>query len=136
MEKLSKNSEHTAEKNTLQYLFGLAKPCKGLLISSVIFAVLGAAAGIVPYLAVSRLIIRICAQNYTIQTIFVTALIALGGYLGQLCLSTLSTIRSHRAAFTVLKNIRIQLTAKLSCLPTNFMLDTPPVNLKQCWSIR
>ncbi|UTC91478.1 ABC transporter ATP-binding protein [Treponema denticola] len=114
----------------MQYLFGLAKPCKGLLISSVIFAVLGAAAGIVPYLAVSRLIIGICAHNYTIQTIFVTALIALGGYLGQLCLSTLSTIRSHRAAFTVLKNIRMQLTAKLSRVPMGFILDTPSGKFK------
>ena len=127
---MSKNSEHAAEKNALQYLFGLAKPCKGLLISSVIFAVLGAASGIVPYLAVSRLIIRICAQNYTLQAIFVTALIALGGYLGQLCLSTLSTIRSHRAAFTVLKNIRMQLTAKLSRVPMGFILDTPSGKFK------
>ena len=127
---MSKNSEHTAEKNALQYLFGLAKPCKGLLISSVIFAVLGAASGIVPYLAVSRLIIRICAHNYTLQAIFVTALIALGGYLGQLCLSTLSTIRSHRAAFTVLKNIRMQLTAKLSRVPMGFILDTPSGKFK------
>ena len=125
-----KNYEHTNQKNALQYLFGLAKPCKGLLISSVIFAVLGAAAGIVPYLAVSRLIIRICAQNYTLQAIFVTALIALGGYLGQLCLSTLSTIRSHRAAFTVLKNIRMQLTAKLSRVPMGFILDTPSGKFK------
>ena len=125
-----KKAEHTAEKNALQYLFGLAKPCKGLLISSVIFAVLGAASGIVPYLAVSRLIIRICAQNYTLQTIFVTALIALGGYLGQLCLSTLSTIRSHRAAFNVLKNIRMQLTAKLSRVPMGFILDTPSGKFK------
>ena len=130
MEKLSKNSEHAAEKNALQYLLELAKPCKGLLISSVIFAVLGAAAGIVPYLAVSRLIIRICARDYTLQAIFVTALIALGGYLGQLCLSTLSTIRSHRAAFTVLKNIRIQLTAKLSRVPMGFILDTPSGKFK------
>ncbi|MGI5068568.1 ABC transporter ATP-binding protein [Treponema denticola] len=125
-----KNSEHTNQKNALQYLFGLAKPCKGLLISSVIFSVLGAAAGIVPYLAVSRLIIRICARDYTLQAIFVTALIALGGYLGQLCLSTLSTIRSHRAAFTVLKNIRMQLTAKLSRVPMGFILDTPSGKFK------
>ena len=125
-----KNSEHTNQKNALQYLLELAKPCKGLLISSVIFSVLGAAAGIVPYLAVSRLIIRICARDYTLQAIFVTALIALGGYLGQLCLSTLSTIRSHSAAFTVLKNIRMQLTAKLSRVPMGFILDTPSGKFK------
>ncbi|MGI5089014.1 ABC transporter ATP-binding protein [Treponema sp. OMZ 805] len=130
MEKLSKTGEHTAEKTALQYLLELAKPCKRLLITSVIFAVLGAAAGIVPYLAVSRLIIRICARDYTLQAIFVTALIALAGYLGQLYLSTLSTIRSHRAAFTVLRNIRMQLTAKLSRVPMGFILDTPSGKFK------
>ena len=127
---MSKTGEHTAEKTALQYLLELAKPCKRLLITSVIFAVLGAAAGIVPYLAVSRLIIRICARDYTLQAIFVTALIALAGYLGQLCLSTLSTIRSHRAAFTVLRNIRMQLTAKLSRVPMGFILDTPSGKFK------
>jgi len=130
MEKLSKTGEHTAEKTALQYLLELAKPCKRLLITSVIFAVLGAAAGIIPYLAVSRLIIRICARDYTLQAIFVTALIALAGYLGQLCLSTLSTICSHRAAFTVLRNIRMQLTAKLSRVPMGFILDTPSGKFK------
>ncbi|UTC55152.1 ABC transporter ATP-binding protein [Treponema sp. OMZ 906] len=130
MEKLSKTGEHTAKKTALQYLLELAKPCKRLLITSVIFAVLGAAAGIVPYLAVSRLIIRICARDYTLQAIFVTALIALAGYLGQLYLSTLSTIRSHRAAFTVLRNIRMQLTAKLSRVPMGFILDTPSGKFK------
>ena len=130
MEKLSKTGEHTAEKTALQYLLELAKPCKRLLVTSVIFAVLGAAAGIIPYLAVSRLIIRICARDYTLQAIFVTALIALAGYLGQLYLSTLSTIRSHRAAFTVLRNIRMQLTAKLSRVPMGFILDTPSGKFK------
>ena len=127
---MSKTGEHTAEKTALQYLLELAKPCKRLLITSVIFAVLGAAAGIIPYLAVSRLIIRICARDYTLQAIFVTALIALAGYLGQLYLSTLSTIRSHRAAFTVLRNIRMQLTAKLSRVPMGFILDTPSGKFK------
>ena len=130
MEKLSKTGEHTAKKTALQYLLELAKPCKRLLATSVVFAVLGAAAGIVPYLAVSRLIIRICARDYTLQAIFITALIALAGYLGQLCLSTLSTIRSHRAAFTVLRNIRMQLTAKLSRVPMGFILDTPSGKFK------
>lgn len=127
---MPKNTEHTKKKTALQYLLELAKPCKGLLVSSVVFSVLGAAAGIVPYFAVSGLIIRICARDYSIHTIVLTALIALAGYLGQLCLSTLSTIRSHRAAFTVLKNIRMQLTAKLSRVPMGFILDTPSGKFK------
>ena len=58
------------------------------------------------------------------------AVIALLGYLLQLCLSTISTIRSHRAAFTVLKNIRSALTKKLSRVPMGFVLDTPSGKFK------
>lgn len=52
-------------KNTLHRLFEFAGSCKGLLLSSVVFAVLGAGFGIVPYIAVSRIIIQICAGDYT-----------------------------------------------------------------------
>ena len=45
-------------KNTLHRLFEFAGSCKGLLLSSVVFAVLGAGFGIVPYIADSCLGIR------------------------------------------------------------------------------
>lgn len=125
-----KKIKNSSEKKSIGYLIELAGQSKGLLISSVLFAVFGAALGIVPYLAVSQLIIRICAGNYGWREIILTALIALVGYLGQLFFSTLSTIRSHRAAFTVLENIRIQITAKLSRVPMGFILDTPSGKFK------
>lgn len=97
---------------------------------SVIFAVLGAGFGIVPYIAVSRIIIQICSGDYSLQPIIPMAVIALLGYLLQLCLSTVSTVQSHRAAFTVLKNIRTALTKKLSRAPMGFVLDTPSGKFK------
>lgn len=117
-------------KNTLHRLFEFAKPCRGLLAESVIFAVLGAGFGIVPYIAVSRIIIQICSGDYSLQPIIPMAVIALLGYLLQLCLSTVSTVQSHRAAFTVLKNIRTALTKKLSRAPMGFVLDTPSGKFK------
>ena len=117
-------------KNTLYRLFEFAESCKGLLLSSVVFAVLGAGFGIVPYIVVSRIIIQICAGDYSLKSIILMAVIALLGYLLQLGLSTVSTIRSHRAAFTVLKNIRTALTEKLSRLPMGFILDTPSGKFK------
>ena len=123
-------SENITKKNSVKYLLEFAKPCKKLLISSVVLAVLGAAAGIIPYLAVSKAIIQICAGEYSLRGILLMALIALSGYLGQLYLSTFSTIRSHRAAFMVLKNIRTHLTAKLARVPMGFILDTPSGKFK------
>lgn len=118
------------QKNTLHRLFEFAESCKGLLTGSVVFAVLGAGFGIIPYIAVSRIIIQICAGDYSLKAIILMAVIALLGYLLQLCLSTISTIRSHRAAFTVLKNIRSALTKKLSRVPMGFVLDTPSGKFK------
>ena len=92
MRRKMKNSKNINEKNSIQYLLEFAKPCKKLLISSVFLAVLGAAAGIIPYLAVSKAIIQICAGEYSMRGILLMALIALLGYLGQLYLSTFSTI--------------------------------------------
>ena len=59
MRRKMKNFKNINEKNSIQYLLEFAKPCKKLLISSVILAVLGAAVGIIPYLAVSKAIIQI-----------------------------------------------------------------------------
>ena len=130
MRRKMKNFKNINEKNSIQYLLEFAKPCKKLLISSVVLAVLGAAAGIIPYLAVSKAIIQICAGEYSMRGILLMAIIALSGYLGQLYLSTFSTIRSHRAAFMVLKNIRTHLTAKLARVPMGFILDTPSGKFK------
>lgn len=125
-----KKSRKNTRKSSARYLLEFAEPCRELLVSSVILAVLGAAAGIIPYLAVSRGIIWICAGDYRLPEILFMALAALIGYLGQLSLSTLSTIRSHRAAFLVLKNIRTRLTAKLARVPMGFILDTPSGKFK------
>ena len=52
-------------KKTLHRLFEFAESCKGLLTGSVVFAVLGAGFGIIPYIAVSRIIIQICSGDYS-----------------------------------------------------------------------
>lgn len=119
-----------SNKSTLHQLFGFADSCRGLLFSSVLFAVLGAGFGIIPYIAVSRIIIRICSGDYGLRHVIMMALIALSGYLLQLCFSTVSTVRSHRAAFTILKNIRTALIKKLSRVPMGFVIDTPSGKFK------
>ena len=117
-------------RNTLHRLFEFASSCKDLLLSSVVFAVLGAGFGIVPYIAVSRIVIQICIGDYSLKTIIPMAVIALLGYLLQLGFSTISTMRSHKAAFNVLKNIRTALTKKLSRVTMGLVMDTPSGEFK------
>ena len=95
-----------------------------------LLAILGSACGVVPYLAVTQIIIRILGKNYDLVPIGLLALLALLGYLGGTWLNTASTMLSHRSAFMILKNIRTELTAKLSRVPMGTILDTPSGNFK------
>jgi len=118
------------KNNTFSWVLRFATQCKGKMTASVLLAVLGSVCGIVPYFAVSRIVIQICGQNYDLTPIGFWALTALLGYLGSTWFGTVSTILSHRSAFTILKNIRTELTAKLSRVPMGYILDTPSGKFK------
>lgn len=118
------------KNNSFNWILRFAGQCRGKLTASVILAVLGSACGVAPYLAVSKIIIRVFQKNYELASIGLLALVALLGYLGSTWLSTASTMLSHRSAFTILKNIRTELTAKLSRVPMGYILDTPSGKFK------
>ena len=61
--------------------------------------------GIIPYIAVSSIIIQLLMKDFSLSSTILWMLIALLGYLGNTWLTTGSTILSHRSAFTILKNI-------------------------------
>lgn len=114
-----------SKKGTIQRLRDFAKPCKGLLASSVALAALAAFCGIIPYAAVSQIISNLMRGQIQPGRIMPLVLLALLGYLASLWLNTYSTIRSHRAAFTILAHIRKAITAKLARMPMGAILDTP-----------
>lgn len=114
-----------SEKSTIQRLLAFASPCRGLLGGSVVLAVLGALCGILPYVAVSAILARLIAGQADFGQLVLLALLALLGYLSALWLNTISTMRSHRAAFTILKTIRKAIADKLARVPMGTILDTP-----------
>lgn len=113
-----------SKKGTIQRLRDFAKPCKGLLASSVALAALAAFCGIIPYAAVSQIISNLMRGQIQPGRIMPLVLLALLGYLASLWLNTYSTIRSHRAAFTILAHIRKAITSKLARMPMGAILDT------------
>lgn len=102
----------------------------GGLTASVVLAVLGAAAGIVPYIAAAQILTLICAGMYELGPIATAASVALVGYLGSVWLASASTIISHRCAFITLNSIRKALTDKLSRVPMGTVLDQPSGTFK------
>ena len=119
-----------SKDNAFGWILTFAKQCRGKMTASVLLAVLGSACGVVPYLAVTHIIVQICGNDFSLRPITLWAAIALAGYLGNVWLSTLSTVLSHRSAFSILKNIRFALTAKLSRMPMGAILDTPSGKFK------
>ena len=122
--------EQNKKNNAFGWILRFAGQCRGLLTASVLLAILGSACGVVPYLAVTQIIIRLLSQNYELPSVGFLALLALFGYLGGTWLNTASTMLSHRSAFTILKNIRMELTAKLSRVPMGTILDMPSGKFK------
>lgn len=114
----------------------LCPALRGKLTASVLLAILDSACGVVPYLAVSQILIRLCGGNCDFGPIAGYALLGLAGYLGNVWLSAASTMLSHHSAFTVLKEIRTALTAKLSRVPMGTVLDPPPASTRRCWWTR
>ena len=107
-----------------------AREAHGDLTASVVLAVLGAAAGIVPYIAAAQILTLICAGMYELGPIATAASVALVGYLGSVWLASASTIISHRCAFITLNSIRKALTDKLSRVPMGTVLDQPSGTFK------
>lgn len=114
-----------AHSTTVSRLMSFAREAHGGLTASVVLAVLGAAAGIVPYIAAAQILTLICAGMYELGSIATAASVALVGYLGNVWLASASTIISHRCAFITLNSIRKALTDKLSRVPMGTVLDQP-----------
>ncbi|GMQ56305.1 ABC transporter ATP-binding protein [Vallitalea sediminicola] len=118
------------KQNSISWILSYAKQCKKKMVVSVLLAIAGVGFGIIPYFAVSKLINRLFENNYTWTYIGYIAFIALIGYFGKVIFSTMSTVLSHRSAFLILKNIRQEITEKLSKVPMGYILDTPSGKFK------
>ncbi|MBA4687323.1 MAG: ABC transporter ATP-binding protein [Candidatus Galacturonibacter soehngenii] len=113
------------EKNTNMWLREWAYPHKKSYITSVIFAVIGVICGVVPYYAVTQIVIGLMQQrnerSYYIQWILVCAVLWILRYL----FHAISTTLSHKATFQVIARVRKSLTKKLVALPMGYLHDMP-----------
>ena len=107
-----------------------AAQCRGKMAVSVLFAILGAVCGMVPYFAASDVIVRICTGEPELGPVAADTAIALAGYLGSVWLGTLSTVVSHRSTYTVLRNVRMALADKLSRVPLGVVTGRPSGSFK------
>lgn len=103
--------------NWLKTVFSFASACRLKMTISVVCAVLSVLAGILPYLGVYQVIILFFDGSQTAQSIWLWALIALGGYAVKLLFYAVSTTLSHISAYGILENIRLAIAEKLMKAP-------------------
>lgn len=117
-------------ESPMSKLMGLAGEHKKKYVLSVVLAIIGVAAGIVPYFAVARILIALIDGSRELSFYAGYCLVAAVGYLLKVLFSIWSTSVSHTATYKVLREIRRKLISKLSRLPMGDILDTPAGQLK------
>jgi ATP-binding cassette subfamily B protein len=118
------------QQHSLGRLLGFARQCAGLLSASVALAAAGVACGMIPYIAVSVMLSRLYQGGASAQDMILWAAIAFGGHAGSVGSGTLSTMLSHKAAFTILKTIREDMAAKMARMPLGYVLRLPSGKVK------
>ncbi|ADY57030.1 Xenobiotic-transporting ATPase [Syntrophobotulus glycolicus DSM 8271] len=122
--------EKPKKKKGLARLAEFAEPHKGNYIAAVVLAVLGVACGLIPYFAVSRIVIRLIAGERDFSYFLLWCAVAALGFLGRVLLHNLSTALSHKATFAVISEVRRRIAAKLTRVPMGYVLNTPSGKIK------
>ena len=119
------------QNDSIARIWELGKDEHPKLILSIILALIGVVAGIVPFIAGAKIIVVMLEGVSDFDIYLKLCLIALIGYVTKTLFYTLALSKSHEAAFAVLKSIRQKLLAKLPKLSLGTILDTSSGKLKQ-----
>lgn len=105
------------KRGTFSIVFSFADSAKGKLSLSVLLAVISVSAGLLPYIAVYKIINLFFTEQASFETILPWILVCAGGYLAQKIFFSFSTSTSHIAAYHILEEIRNSLSEKLMRMP-------------------
>ena len=107
----------------MKRLFFMAGQHKRRMALSVLCAIISVAAGMVPYFIVQRFIIALLSPGVTPGALIGLAILVAVFLILKTVLFMVSTNLSHKAAFRILRNVRVQLAAKLTRLPLGYVLE-------------
>lgn len=112
-------------ENPIQILFQFVGEEKGKMSFSVVLAIAGELFGMLPFLAAAMLVNEVYAGVETAGRALLWAGIAAAGIILRTVLCLQSSLRSHKIAFTILKNMRRVIADKMKRVPMGVMLETP-----------
>ncbi len=105
------------KRGTFGAVFSYAAECKGKLALAVILAILSVGCGVLPYIAVYKIINLFFESQASMQTVMPWVGVCAAGYTAQRILFSFATYSSHMAAYNILEHIRNLLTEKLVRMP-------------------
>lgn len=112
-------------------LWELGQKEHGGLIGAIALACFGVLGGIVPYFAAAQIIIGLIDSNGNMDFYLQQCALALAGFLIRAVFYAMALSLSHKATFSILKDIREKVLAKLPRMPLGTVMDTSSGKLKQ-----
>ena len=108
-------------------LYQFAKPCLHLYILSVVFAIIGCIGQLIPYYAISEIILSLLKKKEIEISHIILAVV---GYAMQIVFANASTGLSHIATFKMISKIRYELVHKLAHISLGYINSVPSGSLK------
>ncbi|MCK6130224.1 ABC transporter ATP-binding protein [Parvimonas micra] len=112
-------------------MWELAKKEHSKLKTSVFIASIGVIAGIIPYIAASRILVELLKGNEDFKIYSLWLGIGLLSYILKSFLYSMALSVSHKATFSVLKDVRLRMLEKLPKMPLGEIISVPSGNFKQ-----
>lgn len=113
------------QDNPIQTLFRFAGEAKGKMTLSVVLAIPAELFGMLPYLTAAMLAHEVFSGTASWESALMWSGIAVLGIVTKTVLTIIASGRSHRVAFTILRNIRCAIADKMRRVPMGVMLETP-----------
>ena len=119
------------KSNPVSRIWQIAESEHGRLLLSVLLAVLGVLSGIVPFVSAAKIISGMIEGNTEWSYYLVFVIAAFAGFVLKTILYAWGLSVSHKAAFSILGEIRKRIFAKLPRMPLGTIIDTSSGKLKQ-----
>lgn len=113
------------QENPIKTLFRFSGEVKGKMTISVVLAVPAELFGMLPYLTAAMLANEVFSGTASREGALMWSGIAVLGIMMKTILTIIASGRSHRVAFTILRNIRCAIADKMRRVPMGVMLETP-----------
>lgn len=112
-------------ENPIKVLFRFAGEARGKMTLSVILAVPAELFGMLPYLTAAMLASEVFSGAAAWENALMWSGVTMSGIAAKTVLTIIASGRSHRVAFTILRNIRRAMADKMRRVPMGVMLETP-----------